>query len=56
MARDDGDKWREAYESEMDSILEHGTYSWEPLPEGKSLVKGKLIFTKKPARDGKPER
>ena len=40
----------------MNSIEHHDTYTWEPLPPGRTLVTGKLVFKKKPARDGKPER
>ena len=56
LARPDGDKWQAAYEDEMNSIEHHDTYTWEPLPPGRTLVTGKLVFKRKPARDGKPER
>ena len=56
LAGPDGDLWQKAYDEEMASIDHHDTYTWEKLPPGRSLVSGKLVFKKKPARDGKPVR
>ena len=56
LAGPDGDLWKAAYDDEMASIDHHDTYTWEKLPEGRSLITGKLVFKKKPARDGKPVR
>ena len=52
LARPDGDKWKQAYDEEMQSIEHHDTYTWEPLPPGRTLVTGKLVFKLKPTRDG----
>ena len=32
LSRSDGDKWRDAYQAEMDAIDHHETYTWESLP------------------------
>jgi hypothetical protein len=56
LAGSNSEKWAAAIDSELDSIQHHDTYSWEPLPKGKTTLKCGYVFKIKPAIDGNPER
>ena len=40
-------KWRKAMTEEMNALEENNTYELTPLPEGRSAVGGKWVFTRK---------
>jgi transposase InsO family protein len=48
--------WKKAYDSEMDSLIHHDTYTWVKPPIGARIIHSKLVFKIKPASDGNPIR
>ena len=56
LAGPDRVKWKQAIDSELQSIDHHDTYTWEPLPPGVKAVKSGIILKIKPPADGNPER
>ena len=44
ISRDDGDKWKQAIDIEINSLESNGTFEVEELPEDKRLVGGKWVY------------
>jgi hypothetical protein len=51
LARPDAAKWQEALDSEMESLLSHGSWEICELPEGRRTVGSRFVLTRK--RDGR---
>ncbi|MCP3667284.1 MAG: hypothetical protein GY696_33120 [Gammaproteobacteria bacterium] len=56
LASENSDKWKEAMDSEYQSLLKNKTWSLEKLPEGRSTVGSKWCFKIKRDADGKIDR
>jgi hypothetical protein len=51
LSRPDADKWQAAIDSEMDSLLSHGSWTVVALPPGKHAIGSRFVLTRK--RDGR---
>ncbi|KAJ2928249.1 hypothetical protein H1R20_g8860, partial [Candolleomyces eurysporus] len=56
MSRPDGDKWLEAAQTEMDALIENGTWELTELPEGRREVGSRWVFIIKRKADGTIDR
>ena len=52
VACSEGEAWREAMNSEMESLVDNNVFELSKLPEGKSLVGGRWVFASKFDADG----
>ena len=47
LARDDGELWYEAWESEVDSLVRNGTWVLASLPQGREAIGCRWLFKRK---------
>ena len=52
VACSEGEAWREAMNSEMESLVDNNVFELSKLPEGKSQVGGRWVFASKFDADG----